>query len=44
MSAADVSPTITAQQQAVLERLPFSDEHDVEAVDRGFIASLDPAW
>jgi alkyl sulfatase BDS1-like metallo-beta-lactamase superfamily hydrolase len=42
MSAADVTPTITDRQRTMREQLPFSDEHDVEAVDRGFIASLDP--
>ncbi|MER7072219.1 alkyl sulfatase dimerization domain-containing protein [Terrabacter sp. NPDC000476] len=42
MSAADATPTITAQQQSLRERLPFADGHDVEDVDRGFVAALDP--
>ncbi|GAA5019609.1 alkyl sulfatase dimerization domain-containing protein [Terrabacter aeriphilus] len=42
MSAADATPTITAQQRSLHERLPFADEHDLEAVDRGFVAALEP--
>jgi alkyl sulfatase BDS1-like metallo-beta-lactamase superfamily hydrolase len=38
----DATPTIRDQHAALLETLPFDDEADFEAADRGFIGALEP--
>ncbi|UYO97312.1 MBL fold metallo-hydrolase [Microbacterium sp. M28] len=41
MSSNDATPAIVAQQRALRDSLPFADEADLEAADRGFLGTLD---
>ena len=42
MTQNEATDTIRAQQRALAASLPFADRRDVEAVNRGFIAALEP--
>jgi len=42
MTGPHVTQAISDQQQDLLRMLPFSDAGDIEAADRGLIATLDP--
>ncbi|GGI46728.1 alkyl sulfatase BDS1-like metallo-beta-lactamase superfamily hydrolase [Agromyces flavus] len=42
MQQNEATERIRAQQRELAERLPFDDRRDLEAVERGFIAALEP--